>query len=372
MKNILHIIRKEIIQVRRNKQMLPMLTILPVVQVIVLSFAANFEIRHLQLAVVDNDHSVESRQLVQSFTSSGFFELAGYATNAKDAFEMMQRDQADIVLEFPAHFGRDLTRLNYAPVSVRLNAVNSQKAGVSAAYALTIIGDYNERIRAETGSTLQPQSYYTLAAAVSNWYNPLLNYKTLMVPGILAVMVSLLIMIVSAMNIVREKEIGTIEQLNVTPVKKYQFILGKLIPFWVMGHIIFWVGITAGILIFHVPFVGNPLVLELFLAVYLPVMLGIGLFISTLVDTQQQAMFVAFFFVLVFILMSGFFTPVENMPAWAQKVDVINPMKYLVAVNRLVLLKGAGLKEISPFLFFILGYGITVNVLAVFRYRKTV
>lgn len=371
MKTILHLIRKEVLQLRRNRQMLPMVTIMPVLQVILLSFAANYEIRHLRLAVVDADHTSTSRQLAQTFTASGFFELSGYAPSSEKAFRLLQEDEADIVLEIPQHFDRDLTREHYATVMVELNAVNSQKAGVSGAYAQSIIAGFNDRIRLDLRGTTGGNAY-RIEPAVSNWYNPLLNYKTLMVPGILGIMVSILIMIVSAMNIVREKEIGTIEQLNVTPVKKYQFILGKLLPFWVVGHVIFWVGILAGIVIFHVPFEGSPLVLELFLAVYLPVVLGLGLFISTLVDTQQQAMFVAYFFILIFVLMSGFMTPIENMPDWAQQADVVNPVRYLVEVNRLVLLKGASLHEIGPYCLRMVGYGIVINALAVWRYRKTV
>lgn len=370
MKIILHLIRKEILQIRRNKQILPMLTIMPVMQVILLSFAANYEIRHLQLAVVDDDHSVTSRQLIRSFTASGFFELAAYVPSPEKAFELMQEEKADVVVKIPAHFERNLTRQGYSPLMLEMNAVNSQKAAVAGTYAQSIVAGFNDKIRLETRGTVGGNTY-RIEAAVSNWYNPLLNYKTLMVPGILGVMVSIIILIVSAMNIVREKEDGTIEQLNVTPVKKYQFILGKLAPFWVMGHVIFWVGITAGILIFHVPFVGSPLTLELFLACYLLVMLGMGMFISTLVDTQQQAMFVAYFFILIFVLMSGFMTPVENMPVWAQKFNVINPLQYLVRINRLVLLKGAGLKEIGPYCLLMLGYGALINALAVWRYKKT-
>lgn len=371
MRTILHIIRKEILQIRRNKQMLPMLTILPVFQVILLSFAANYEFRNLKLCVVDNDHTIVSQRFAQSFSASGFFVLSGYANSPKEAFEQLQRDEADLVIEIPANFSADLIRENHAPVNLRLNAVNSQKAGVGAAYALSIVNSFNEKIRIETRGP-DGNSSFKIESATINWYNPLLNYKTLMVPGILATMLSILILMVSAMNIVREKEIGTIEQLNVTPVKKYQFIIGKLVPFWVMGHVIFWLGISAGLLIFHVPFEGSPLVLELFLACYLPVVLGMGLFVSTLVDTQQQAMFVAFFFILIFILMSGLMTPVENMPEWAQRANVINPVKYLVLVNRLVLLKGASLHEIGSYCLYMLAYGAGIISLAVWRYRKTI
>jgi ABC-2 type transport system permease protein len=321
---------------------------------------------------VDNDHTVTSQRLAQSFTASGFFELSGYAPSSNDGFVMMQRDHADIVLEIPEHFDRDLVREHAAPVMLRVNAVNSQKAAVSAAYAQSIIAGFNERIRLDIAPAGYSGSGITVDTAVSNWYNPLLNYKTLMVPGILGVMVSILILIVSAMNVVREKEIGTIEQLNVTPMRKFQFIAGKLIPFWIMGHFIFWLGIAAGLIIFHVPFEGSPLTLELFLACYLPVVLGLGLLISTMVDTQQQAMFVSYFFVLIFVLMSGFMTPVENMPGWAQDINVVNPLKYLVNINRLVLLKGADLHEVGPYCLLMLGYGAVINALAVWRYKKTV
>jgi ABC-2 type transport system permease protein len=192
-----------------------------------------------------------------------------------------------------------------------------------------------------------------------------------MLPGIVAEVMTLIIILICALNVVREREIGTIEQLNVTPLKKYEFILGKLIPFWVIGHFIFWAGIALGKIFFNIPMVGSLGLLELFLAIFLFVPLGIGLFISTAVETQQQALFTSFFFIILFILMCGLFTPVETMPDWAQYINQLNPLKYFVEVNRLILLKGSGLKEIYPFIAKMIIYGIGINLLAIWRFKKT-
>jgi ABC-2 type transport system permease protein len=192
-----------------------------------------------------------------------------------------------------------------------------------------------------------------------------------MLPGIVAEVMTLIIILICALNVVREREIGTIEQLNVTPLKKHEFILGKLIPFWVIGHFIFWAGIALGKIFFNIPMVGSLGLLELFLAIFLFVPLGIGLFISTAVETQQQALFTSFFFIILFILMCGLFTPVETMPDWAQYINQLNPLKYFVEVNRLILLKGSGLKEIYPFIAKMIIYGIGINLLAIWRFKKT-
>jgi len=198
-----------------------------------------------------------------------------------------------------------------------------------------------------------------------------LNYKTFMVPGILVLLVSMLTLFLSGMNIVREKEIGTLEQINVTPIKKHQFIIGKLFPFWVLGLVILTVGLLIAKIIFNVPMLGNIGLIYLFASVYLLVILGMGLLISNYTDTQQQAMFIAWFFVVIFILMSGLFTPIESMPEWAQNVTLFNPIRYFVEIIRMVMLKGSGFQDIVPQLSIIALYAFIMNGLAVWSYKKT-
>ena len=193
-----------------------------------------------------------------------------------------------------------------------------------------------------------------------------------MVPGILGEIVSLIICFLTALNIVRERELGTIEQLNVTPVKKWQFILGKLFPFWMLSLVVMTIGLTVGKLVFDIPMLGNLWLVLGYTAAFTPCMLGLGFLISNFADSQQQAMFTAWFFLLIFILMCGLFTPVESMPEWAQWLNVLNPVKYFVSFMRLVLLKGAGFDDIRQNFFTVLGYAVAVNGLAVWTYRKRV
>lgn len=368
---IYHLVIKEFLQIIRSRFMILFLTVAPIGQLILLSFAANYEVKGLKIAIVDFDLSPSSRLIATTLQGSRFFSFKGYSFSQKEVFEGLDQDKFDAVLEIPHNFERGLIRNNKADVQVLINAINNQKAGLANAYILSVLQDINQNIRMQW-KTVPPMSGAGKIETVSvNWYNPTLDYPTLMVPGILAELLSLITMILTALNIVREKELGTLEQMNVTPVTKLQFIAGKVIPFWLIGHLIFWFGLSVGLLVFSIPIVGSLGLLELFLMVYLCVTLGLGLFISTLAETQQQAMFVAFFFVMSFILLCGLFTPIENMPEWAQLLNLVNPLSYFVKVNRLILLKGAGADIIMPICGGMAIYAVLINALAIWRYRKT-
>jgi ABC-2 type transport system permease protein len=204
----------------------------------------------------------------------------------------------------------------------------------------------------------------------ANWFNPEQNYQTFMVPGILVILVTLVGMFLAGMNIVKEKEIGTIEQINVSPIRKHEFIIGKLLPFWIIALVELAIGLVVGKLVFHIPFVGSLWLIFGFAGLYLLVVLGFGLLISTVTETQQQAMFIAWFFLIIFILMSGLFTPIESMPPWAQDITRLNPVAYFVDVMRLVLLKGSDVWDIRQHIAVMGGYALAVNGLAVLNYRK--
>jgi ABC-2 type transport system permease protein len=192
-----------------------------------------------------------------------------------------------------------------------------------------------------------------------------------MVPGILVLLVTMITLFLAGMNIVREKEVGTLEQINVTPIKKHEFIIGKLFPFWVIGMGLLTIGLIIAKVLFNVPIVGSIALMYVYNSIYILVILGMGLFISNFTDTQQQAMFISWFFVVIFILMSGLFNPIESMPKWAQNLTEFNPIKYFVEVMRMVMLKGADIHDISPQLLKTLGYAILMNGLAVWSYKKT-
>ncbi|HLF53407.1 ABC transporter permease [Flavobacterium sp.] len=373
MRTIFFIIQKEFRQIFRNKAMLPIIFILPIIQLLILSNAASFEVKNIKLSYIDNDHSSASRELISTFSASAYFNVVQNFSSKKEADRQMQMGKVDVILEIPNHFERNLLNDKKSNLSVSINAIDGAAAGVTNVYISQIINNFNQKIQTKLfqyndGSFIQPQNIITIP---SFWYNETLNYKTLMVPGILVLLVTMLTLFLSSMNIVREKEMGTLEQINVTPIKKYQFIIGKLFPFWVLGLVILTVGLLIAKGIFNIPMLGNIGLIYLFTSVYLLVILGIGLFISNHTETQQQAMFIAWFFTVIFILMSGLFTPIESMPVWAQKVTLFNPIRYFVEVIRMVMLKGASFSDISTPFFIIVLYAFILNGFAVWSYKKT-
>lgn len=378
MRTVLFLVQKEFLQIRRNKMMLPLILVMPVFQMLLLSFAANYEIKNLSLGVVDHDLSSTSRQLVAKFGASGYFQTQSVAT-AKAASTAMLDERVDLTLEIPPNFERDLVREGLAGLSLTANAINATKAGLGMSYAGNIIRDFNGQFAAQwaprlvslDGGAANQATIQPINIQYSNWYNPRLDYKTFMVPGILGEIVSLIICFLTALNIVREREIGTIEQLNVTPLRKWQFILGKLLPFWLLSLVMMTVGLSVGKLVFDTPMLGSLWLVFGYTAAFTPCMLGLGFLISNFSNSQQQAMFTAWFFLIIFILMCGLFTPTESMPQWAQWLNVLNPIQYFVSFMRLVLLKGAGFDDIRQNFFTVLTYAVTVNGLAVWTYRKT-
>jgi len=350
--------------------MLPIIFVVPIIQLVVLAYAATFEIKNIDICLIDNDLSSTSRALAAKFEGSPFFNLTFSAQSFEKAEELLIKEKADIILNIPAGFEKKLVRENMSTLQIVINAINGTVAGISQAYCMQILTDFNRQVIVDWHGVSQTNMIKQINIQSSFWYNPELNYQIYMVPGILVILVTLIGMFLSGLNLVREKEIGTTEQINVTPIKKYQFIIGKLLPFWIIaiGELAF--GLTIGKILFDIPIVGSLITLFTIAAVYLLVVLGLGLFVSTLVDTQQQAMFVAFFFMLIFILMSGLFTSLDSMPDWAQTFNRINPMAYLVKALRMILLKGSTLANITTELINLSIYAVIILSLAIWRYRK--
>lgn len=372
MKTIRYIIQKEFKQIFRNKGMLPIIFVLPLLQLIILSNAATFEVKNIKFAFIDNDHSASSRALIDKFEASTYFDVLTVFPSETQASSAMLKGEVDVFLEIPSHFERDLQKNKTASLGVTINAIDGAAAGVENVYVTQIVQSYNKQIKTDlmqvSDAQIQP---VTITSIPLFWYNETLNYKTFMVPGILVLLVTMITLFLSGMNIVREKEIGTLEQINVTPIKKSQFIVGKLFPFWVIGMGLLTIGLIIAKLIFNVPMIGDLLLMYFYTSIYILVILGMGLFISNFTDTQQQAMFIAWFFTVIFILMSGLFTPIESMPGWAQTLTEFNPIKYFVEVMRMVMLKGSGFVDILPQLVKTLVYAIIMNGLAVWSYKKT-
>ena len=350
--------------------MLPLIFVLPIVQLMILVYAATLEMKNINLFVVDNDMSPTSSKLINKFSGSPFFNLKQSSFSLKEAEISLIKNNADIILYIPENFEKKLFRENKSKIQLLINAINGTKAGLANAYAASIISDFNKNVITENVNLPTNINMPDIRVIYSYWYNPELNYKIFMLPGILVILVTIIGMFLSALNLVREKEMGTIEQINVTPIRKYQFIAGKLIPFWCIAMFELGFGLTIGKIFFHIPMLGNLFVLFGFTGVYLLVVLGLGLLLSTLAGTQQQVMFLAFFFLIVFILMSGIFTPTESMPQWAQYLDRINPFYYFMRVIRMILLKGSGFIDILTEFISLCVYAIIVLSLAIWRYRK--
>jgi len=371
MRTLKFLLQKEFKQVFRNKGILPAIFVMPIVQLLILPMAANYTIKNISLAVVDHDHSSYSQKLISKVTASGYFQLSGYEPSFKKAFHLIEQDKADIILEIPTNFEKDLVRENHQKLFLAANAINGTKANLGAAYLGSIIKDYNDDIRLQW---IQPQHYNaqpTIDVESSNWFNPYLSYYDLMVPGILAILVTMIGGYMSALNIVKEKEIGTIEQINVTPIKKYHFILGKLIPFWIMGIIVFTLGLLVQWLVYGIVPLGSIALLYAFVALYLLAVLGFGLLVSTYSNTQQQAMSIAFFFVMIFNLMGGLYTPIDSMPVWAQWIAYLTPVSHFIQVNRMIVLKGSTFADVKNQMLIEIAFAVVLNGWAILNYRKT-
>ena len=371
MKTILFIIQKEFKQIFRDKSMLRLILILPILQLLILSNAATFDVKNIAITFVDNDQSTDSRAMINSFTASSYFNVTNSYFSEKEALEEIQKGKTDIVINIPAKFSQRLQKEKKASVSVSINAIDAATAGVENVYISQILNSYNQNIQLTSNySATDKEIAQNITVIPSFWYNNTLNYKTFMVPGILVLLVTMLILFLSSMNIVREKELGTLEQINVTPIKKYQFIVGKLFPFWILGFVILTIGLFIAKVVFNVPMLGNVFLIYGFTAVYLLLILGFGLYISNKTETQQQAMFIAWFFMVIFILMSGLFTPIESMPKWAQNLTLLNPIRYFVEFVRMVLLKGAGFFDVLNHFIIIFLFAVFVNGMAVWSYKK--
>lgn len=361
------LVRKEFLQVFRDKATVFQIFFIPVVQLLVLSNAATFDVPQAKLAVVDADGSTTSAALIGRFEGGARFRIVRAQPTAAGLESALLDRDVSAVLQIPAHFERDLQRQRSAPLQLAFNAEEGASAGIMLSAAQAIVADFAaERavVRPLSGSAA------TLDLRTRGWFNPSRNYKHYMVPAILVSLTSIIGLLLTAQNIAREKELGTLEQLNVTPLTSGQFIAGKLIPFWLLALTIFIIGLAIGRLVFGIPMRGNPALVLGSAMIYLVVALGVGLWISTITQTQQQTMFVAFFVLLLYLLMSGLFTPVDSMPVWARWVAQLNPVKHFVAIMRTVLVRGGGLGAIWHELAILAGGGVVVMTLAVRQHHK--
>lgn len=370
MRTIKFLLQKEFLQIFRNKGMLPIIFLMPVVQLVVLSFAATYELREVNFHLVDFDQTSASQQLVNKFQASGYFNLQDRSFDVDKGIEEMRANKVRLVMVIPRHFERNLKSGQPTSVQLNIDAVDGSTAGLIQGYGRSIIQDFSSEVQPKV-KNVKLKNRGGIEVIPASWYNPNLNYINYMVPGILVVLVSMIGMFLSGMNIVREREIGTIEQLNVTPIKRYQFITGKLLPFWIIALFELALGLAIARFGFGIPFVGSVWLLFAIAGIYLLVVQGIGLFISTVTNTQQQAMFIAWFLMVVFILMGGLFTPIESMPGWAQDLTLVNPVAHFIKIMRMVLLKGAGWVDVQHLVGLLTLMTVLILPAAIFRYRKS-
>lgn len=370
MRTLRFILEKEFRQIFRNPTILRIMFLLPAIQLIILPMAADYEVKNVHVAIVDQDNSTYSRRLISMIDGSPYFHLQGISHSFNTALDAVEDDLADLVLQIPDGFERALVRDNEANLFMAVNAINGVKANLGSAYLNQSIRNFNSDIRTEW---IQFPRYFPeprIEVVPSIWFNPHLSYPLFMVPGILTLLLTMVGGFLAALNIVVEKEVGTIEQLNVTPLKKSQVILGKLIPFWVLGYVVLTVGMLISYIVYGIVPVGSLSVIYAFAGVFMLAVLGFGLLISTMVETQQQAMLVGFFFMLIFILMSGLYTPIESMPEWAQVVTRFNPVTYFVSVMRMVVIKGSGFADVAQQFGAMAILAVALNSVAIWNYRK--
>ena len=372
MRNILQIIRKEFLQLRQDRKMFGISFIAPVLQLIILGYAATFDVSNIPTAVCDFDNSPSSRELVRSFTCTDYFTVVGYFDKTSDFDNQLDDGHASIAIVIPRGFEKKIGAGQSAPLQIIADGTETSTAGIGLSYASTIVSQYSQNILLESlikrGSVSLPAR---LSAEFRVWYNPELKSRNFMVPGVLGLLLMVMTMLLTSLAIVKEKELGTLEQLVVTPIKPYQLIIGKLAPFFLIGVIDVILVVFFASLVFSLPVKGGVLLLLFLSLIFLMTTLGLGLFISTISRTQQQAMMTAiFFFMMPMMFFGGFVFPIENMPIIIQYVSYIVPVRYYFVIVRGLFLKGVGMSILWPQALALLIFGSVILSMSVMRFQK--
>ena len=373
LERLLRMLIKEFTQVLRNPRMRAVVFVMPVVQVLIIGYAVNTDVRHVPLAVYDLDRTPASRDLLARFEGSGCFDVVRRIQVEAEIQTVLDAGDAKAVLRINRGFAEDLDGGRSALAQLLLDGSDSNTASIILGYAARISADFNrtiieQRFSKAAGLRLEADP---VALTWRAWFNPNLDSRNFFVPGVLAMLVAVVSIILSSMAIVREREIGTMEQIMVTPIGRLEFILGKTIPFALIGFLDVALITVIAVFWFQVPLLGNPLFLFLGTGLYLLSTLGVGLYISTVSATQQQAMMTAFFFMLPAFMLSGFVYPIANMPKVVQWFTYLNPLRYYLVIIRGVFLKGLGMEVLWPQLLALALLGTTMLLLAAGRFRKT-
>lgn len=365
------LIEKEFKQLLRNSFLPKLILVFPCMIMLLMPWAVNLEIKNIQLNIVDNDHSAISQRLVNKIAASTYFRLVEVPVSYEEGLRNIENGTADIVMEIPRHLERDWMNGEDAHILIAANAVNGTKGGLGSSYLASIVNDYAAELRSERPETATVSGAFpSIRIDTQGLFNPNLNYKLYMIPALMVMLLTLICGFLPALNVVSEKEVGTIEQINVTPVPKFIFIIAKLLPYWLIGFIVLTLCFLLAWLIYGIVPVGHFIVIYFFAVLFVLVMSGFGLVISNYSATMQQSMFVMWFCLLILILMSGLFTPISSMPEWAQWITRLNPLRYFMEVMRMVYLKGSGFFDLLPQLGILLFFAVVFNSWAVVSYRK--
>ena len=365
-----YLIEKEFKQTFRNAFIPKMILVFPFMVLLVFPWATNQEIKNINVTVIDRDHSAWSKRLSEKIGASTYFNLVGYANSNVEGMAVLEDGKTDMLLDIQPDFEKNLMNAGEAAVMISANAVNIMKGGLGSGYMNAIVQDFADEIRAERIQTSGKIDLPLIQVIPQGRFNVFLDYKVFMIPALIVILMTLLCGFLPALNIVSEKEIGTIEQINVTPVKKFSFILGKLIPYWTIGLFVFTLTLGLAALIYGLIPKGNLLTIYLSVLIYISTVSGLGLVISNYSSTLQQAMFVIFFFLIIFILISGLFTPIASMPQWAQTFTYFNPLRYFIEIMRMTFLKGSGFPDIWRQLAALGACAFVLNGWALISYRK--
>lgn len=373
MHKLVILLKKEFLQIFRDKFMLRTVILLPVMQLLVLPLAANYDIKNFRMAAIDRDNTQFSRRLLTKLQAGGYFSLAEAAPSWTVAERMIERGEVDMIVEIPDRFERDMVLGKSPELSLHISAINGLSAGVAAGYANSITGDFAAELAAEQlipapGEAAKfPVQIHT---ATQEWYNPKFDYKTVIVPGILALLITIAGLSMTALNAVKEKERGTIEQLNVTPMSRTRYMLAKMIPFFLIGMVQFTIGLAIARTVYAIPMEGNLFLLYGIVALYLAGVLCLGFVIANISETQVQAIFPTFFIMMILILMSGLFTPIESMPEWAQRADTVNPVAHIISSIKMIMVKGSSGTDLLRHWVGLGAFAAAMAVLSVVTFRK--
>lgn len=368
-----YLIEKEFKQTLRNSIIPKLIIGYPIMVMLIFPWAINFEVKNIKVSVVDHNNGVYSERLIQKVDASKYFIINNITSNYNEAMVDIEKGNADIILEIQPSFDKNIVKNKRADVLLSANSVNGTRGLLGNAYLSKIMNDYSSELRTELAQTgMRPQQKMSTINIIPQYkFNENLDYKVFMIPALMVMMVTLICGILPALNIVSEKETGTIQQINVTPVNKYQFILAKLIPYWIIGFIILSIAFGVVGLLYGIWPAGGFLPLYVSSLIFIIGISGLGLIISNYSDTLQQAMFLAFFFILIIILLSGLFTPIASMPSWAQVVAKSNPLSYFMEIMRMIYLKGSTYTGVAKPLLYLLGFALAFNTWAVMSYSKS-